>query len=78
MTDAQTLLLPALLAMDVYHRDIAGGMHQQLDCRSDVNVEIIRGAPQLHLTLFEAHTQHILRDEHDAALLGAYRDDAFR
>src|SRR5262249_41378090 len=30
MTDATELLLPSLLAMDVYHRDIAGGLYQEL------------------------------------------------
>jgi hypothetical protein len=30
MTDANELLLPALLAMDVYHRDVEGGLYEQV------------------------------------------------
>jgi hypothetical protein len=42
---------------------------------SGVNVEIRRGEPHLRLTLFEARTQLVSGDNHDAALLSAYRDD---
>ena len=31
MTDATELLLPSLLAMDVYHRDVAGGRFNEVD-----------------------------------------------
>src|ERR1700704_5029493 len=31
MTDATEFLLPSLLAMDVYHRDVAGGLFREVD-----------------------------------------------
>jgi hypothetical protein len=34
--DANELLIPALLSMDVYHRDVAGGMFKLLEAKNRI------------------------------------------